>query len=369
MPKKSTVRTQPNSIADLCRARRITQREIARQINFTEGYIAMVKKGKVKNVSIEFAEKLAAVLGAQPEEVFPDYGSSRQRARESVRACRAGQENALKEAESRKKSIEGMNGGQQPEDKFNVKTQPNNISDLCAIRGITQKQLAELAGIAQTHVTDIKKGRRQHVRAAVAKKLAAVLGAEPEEVFTDYAEAKAAYLRDIEQNREFIFKSIGERNAAIESMIPLAKVMARKSASMLLKSCRNGCIDMDDITAEAFLIITETANNAMKRGIPKGAEISQYTCGGIEKGLGTLYRAQHTQQRAACKVISYDVPLSNEEKETYLDFIEARYFVHRGKTPEEIVILREECREAVRTLPPERRHEPEIVALLQQIAI
>ena len=29
MPKKSTVGTQPNSIADLCRARRITQREIA----------------------------------------------------------------------------------------------------------------------------------------------------------------------------------------------------------------------------------------------------------------------------------------------------------------------------------------------------
>ena len=60
----------------------------------------MVKKGKVENVSIEFAEKLAAVLGAQPEEVFPDYGSSRQQARESVRACRAGQETALKEAES-----------------------------------------------------------------------------------------------------------------------------------------------------------------------------------------------------------------------------------------------------------------------------
>lgn len=78
MPKKSTVRTQPNSIADLCKEKRITQREIARQINFTEGYIAMVKKGKVESVSVEFVQKLAAVLGAQPEEVFPDYGSSRQ---------------------------------------------------------------------------------------------------------------------------------------------------------------------------------------------------------------------------------------------------------------------------------------------------
>lgn len=287
MSKKSTVKTQPNRVADLCKEKGITQREIARQINFTEGYIAMVKKGKVENVSVEFVQKLAAALGAQPEEVFPDYGSSRQQARENVRACRIGQETALKEAESRKKSIEGMNGGRQPEDKFNVKTQPNNISDLCAVRGITQKRLAELAGIAQTHVADIKRGRRQHVRAAVAKKIAEVLGVEPEEVFTDYAEAKAAYLRDIEQNREFIFKDIGERNAAIESMIPLARIMARKSAAMLLKNCRNGCLDMDDITAEAFLIITETADNAMKRGIPKGAEIGKYTCGGIEKGLKT----------------------------------------------------------------------------------
>ena len=67
MPKKSTVRTQPNSIAELCRAKKITQREIARQIGFTEGYIAMVKKGKVENVSIEFAEKLGAVLGRSEE--------------------------------------------------------------------------------------------------------------------------------------------------------------------------------------------------------------------------------------------------------------------------------------------------------------
>lgn len=364
MPKKPIVKTQPNSIADLCRAKKITQREAARQTSFTEGYIAMVKKGKVENVSVEFVQKLAAVLGVQPENIFPDYGSSRQQARESVRACRAGQETAVKEAESRKKSIEGMNGGQQPEDKFNVKTQPNNISDLCAIRGITQKELAELAGIAQTHVTDIKKGRRPHVRAAVAKKLAEVLGVEPEELFADYAGAKAAYLRDIEQNREFVFKDIGERNAAIESMIPIAKYIAKKSATMLLKNCRNGCIDMDDITAEAFLIVTETANNAMKRGIPKGTEISQYTCGGIEKGLKTLYRAQHTQQRAACLTISYDTPLSSDEPETtYLDFI------RRGRSVEEIVILREECREAVRKLPPERRHEPEIAELLRQIAI
>ena len=122
--------------------------------------------------------------------------------------------------------------------------------------------------------------------------------------------------------------------------------------------------NMDDITAEAFLIVTETANNAMKRGIPKGAEISQYTCGGIAKGLKTLYRAQHRQQRAACLTISYDKPLDNDEPETtYLDFI------RRGRSVEEIVILREECREAVRTLPPERRNEPEIAELLRQIAI
>lgn len=364
MPKKSTVRTQPNNIAAICKARKKTQREIAQQINFTEGYIATVKRGKVSCVSMEFAEKLAAALETQPEKIFPDYGSSRQQARENVRECRGRQTAGMKEAERRKQSIKGKNGGQQPEDKFNVKTQPNHIADWCAIRGITQRELAELAGMGQTQIADIKRGRRPHIRAAVVKRLSEALGAEPEELFDDYAAAKAAYMSDIDQNREFIFKSISERNAYIESITPLAKAMARKSAAMLLKGCRNSCMDMDDITAEAFLIATEIANNAMKRGIPKGAEISQYTCGGIEKGLKTLYKAQHTQQRAACLTISYDEPLSSDEPETtYLDFI------RRGRSVEEIVILREECREAVRQLTPERRREPEIAALLQQIAI
>lgn len=50
MPKKSTVRTQPNNIDTLCKAQKKTQREIAQKINFTEGYIAMVKRGKVSCV-------------------------------------------------------------------------------------------------------------------------------------------------------------------------------------------------------------------------------------------------------------------------------------------------------------------------------
>lgn len=90
MPKKSTVRTQPNNIDTLCKAQKKTQREIAQKINFTEGYIAMVKRGKVSCVSMEFVEKLAAVLETQPEKIFPDYECSRQQAKENVRECRNG---------------------------------------------------------------------------------------------------------------------------------------------------------------------------------------------------------------------------------------------------------------------------------------
>ena len=369
MPKKSTVRTQPNNIDTLCKAQKKTQREIAQKINFTEGYIAMVKRGKVSCVSMEFVEKLAAVLETQPEKIFPDYECSRQQAKENVRECRNGQAAGLKEAESRTQRIADKSGGQQPEDKFNVRTEPNHIADWCAIRGITQKELAELAGMGQTQVADIKRGRRKHIRPAVIKRLSEALGVEPGELFDDYAEAKAAYLRDIDQNREFVFKDIRERNAMIESMIPFARNIARQSATMLLKRCRNVCIDTEDIRAEAFLAATETANNAMKRGIPRGAEIRGYTYSSIEKSLKTLYRAQRTQSRAACKVFSYDTPLSNDEAQTYFDFIEDCHLIHKQKSVEEIVILREECREAVRHLPPERRREPEIAALIQQIAI
>lgn len=223
--------------------------------------------------------------------------------------------------------------------------------------------------MGQTQVADIKRGRRKHIRPAVIKRLSEALGVEPGELFDDYAEAKAAYLRDIDQNREFVFKDIRERNAMIESMIPFARNIARQSATMLLKRCRNVCIDTEDIIAEAFLAATETANNAMKRGIPRGAEIRGYTYSSIEKSLKTLYRAQRTQSRAACKVFSYDTPLSNDEAQTYFDFIEDCHLIHKQKSVEEIVILREECWEAVRHLPPERRREPEIAALIQQIAI
>ena len=114
MPKKSTVRTQPNNIDTLCKAQKKTQREIAQKINFTEGYIAMVKRGKVSCVSMEFVEKLAAVLETQPEKIFPDYECSRQQAKENVRECRNGQAAGLKEAESRTQRIADKSGGQQP---------------------------------------------------------------------------------------------------------------------------------------------------------------------------------------------------------------------------------------------------------------
>ena len=369
MPKKSTVKTQPNNIATLCKAQKKSQREIAQKINFTEGYIAMVKRGKVNSVSMEFAEKLAAVLETQPETIFPDYENSRQQAQESVWECRNGQVAGFQEVESRKQRIADKSGGQQPEDNFNVKTQPNHIADWCTIRGITQKELAELAGMGATQVADIKRGRREHIRPSVIKRLSEALGIEPKELFDDYTEAKAAYLRNIDENREFVFKNIEERNAMIESMIPSARYIARKNMKMLLKDCRNVCIDTEDIIAEVLFAVTEAADNAMKRGIPKGAEIQGYVFKSIEHNLKSLYRAQRAQKRAACKCFSYDKTLSNDETKTCLDFIEDCHLIHRQRSVEEIVILREECREAVRRLTPERRQEPEIAALLQQIEI
>ena len=67
----------------------------------------------------------------------------------------------------------------------------------------------------------------------------------------------------------------------IESMIPFARNIARQSATMLLKRCRNVCIDTEDIIAEAFLAATETANNAMEKRHTKrrgnsGVYIQQY---------------------------------------------------------------------------------------------
>lgn len=81
----------------------------------------------------------------------------------------------------------------------------------------------------------------------------------------------------------------------------------------------------------------------------------------------TMYRDLSRQRRAAYLGVSLDAQTGYGDGLTYQDYIES--LIPGANTTEETVMLREECREAVRLLTPERRQEPEIAALLRQIAI
>ena len=125
-------------------------------------------------------------------------------------------------------------------------------------------------------------------------------------------------------------------------------------------------MDTDDLIGEALLTLVETAEKVSKEGITKNMEFSKYAGFAMEYRFKSMQGSQMRQKRTAYFNVSLDAQIPGTDT-TYQDYLES--VTPRTKTPEEIVILREECREAVRMLPPERRHEPEIAALLQQIAI
>lgn len=244
---------------------------------------------------------------------------------------------------------------------------PNKIDQLRRERKITIKVLAQRAGVGESTLYNMKNEKwGDSIKAEIAERIAAALGETPEKVFPDYARAKKEYEEKQAREKEHIFKSREERDEAIEKVKYLAVYIAKKNA-WRMEQFKNNVMDMEDFVAEAMLTLVETAARVETDGIKKGMEFSQYAGWAIEYRFKSMHDSQKKQKRAAGFTVSLDATVPGGTESTYLDFAES--ILPKRETPEEIVILREECREAVRYLPPERRREPEIAALLQQIAI
>ena len=249
---------------------------------------------------------------------------------------------------------------------FVLNINPNYITELRKERRITVKELARQAGVGESTIWNLKcDGRHGSIKAETVERLAAVLEVEPETVFPDYARAKKDHAEKREREKEHIFSSREERDEAIESVRYLAVYIAKKN-TWRIEKCRNNVMDMEDLIGEALLTLVETAEKVSKEGITRNMEFSKYAGFAMEYRFKTIQGSQMRQKRTAYFNVSLDAQIPGTDT-TYQEYLES--VAPRMKTPEEIVILREECREAVRMLPPERRHEPEIVALLQQIAI
>lgn len=252
-------------------------------------------------------------------------------------------------------------------EKFTLEACPNNITELRNALGITVAELARRMGTSKSRINNVRSGKPwARIKAECAEQFAAALEVEPERVFPDYAQAKRDYKKKMEREREFIFHSREERDKAIESTWRLAVYVAEQNAWRVTR-CRNSVMDMEDCVGEALLSLVEVAEQVMCRGIPKGVNFSKYAGGATEMRFKTMYRDLSRQRRAAYLGVSLDAQTGYGDGLTYQDYIES--LIPGANTTEETVMLREECREAVRLLTPERRQEPEIAALLRQIAI
>lgn len=112
----------------------------------------------------------------------------------------------------------------------------------------------------------------------------------------------------------------------------------------------------------------------MQRFLAEGEALQQVAVMGLRAPDGSVAENVPLYRIIPAKEIKPESGLTASEEETCKDFGKSiadifKQYKREERKAKAIVILREECREAVRHLPPERRREPEIAALIQQIAI
>lgn len=249
---------------------------------------------------------------------------------------------------------------------FTLNIYPNNLTEMRKKRGLTLKELAKCAGVGESTMYNMKNEKwGSEIKAKNAERIARALGVKPQEVFPDYARAKKEYANKIKREKERIFNSIEERDAAIEKTYYLAVYIAKKN-KWRIEQCRNTVMDIEDLIGEALLELVETAEKVRREGIKKNMEFSKYAGHAMEFRFKSMQGNLMRQKRTACINVSLDAAVPGAET-TYRDYAES--LIPQTNSPEEIAILRSECREAALLLTQEQRREPEILELVRQIAI
>ena len=243
--------------------------------------------------------------------------------------------------------------------KYNFRFQsfPNRIEEERKRRGWTIGKLSERAGVSRSTLGAMEiwaAGGIPTKRAAAqttdttAEMIAQALNVTAEALFEHYAEAAAEYVPRVKP-----FSTRAERDAAIIAALEPVKYTALKMCDVL--RCKDVWYEMDDIIATAYETLVEVAEEAFTRGIAAGVCFDAVACGAVKKDFLRL-RKYHGQQCRKAELVSYEAyfPL-HDPASTY------RF--------EDCFELREECREAVRTLSPERRRDPVIAELMEAVRL
>lgn len=240
---------------------------------------------------------------------------------------------------------------------FRFQSYPNRIEAERMRRGWTQGTLAERAGVSRGSIGKLEiwaaggvpsKEEMKTISDTTAQLIADALGMRLEDLFEHYAAAAAEYKPRVKP-----FATKAERDAAIIAALEPVKYTALKMSGVLRgKDVR---YEMEDIISEAYSVLVIVAEEAFTRGISAGVCFDAYACGAVKKRLLRLNR-YHGKQCRKAELVSYEAyfPLHDPASSFNL---------------EERVCLREECREAAKTLSPERRRDPYIAGLLEAVRI
>lgn len=229
--------------------------------------------------------------------------------------------------------------------EISVEIRAEHVKTIRKLRKQSQAALAKSAGISPAYLCLIEKGKQKTATNTVAMKIATALAVEPEEICSGYVEPK--------EDTENLL------TAAEREQYAVAYLGHLRDAVWYRRQYYN--FDFEEAYSEglvAFARALFTFNKA------SGSSFPHYVEHALEGTFKSECRKRNAAKRSA-DVFSLDKLIDGSEQNSR-DF----YNLHPSSfNLEERVCLRDECREAVKTLTPERRRDPYIADLLEVVGL
>lgn len=229
--------------------------------------------------------------------------------------------------------------------EISVEIRAEHVKALRKLRKQSQAALARSAGISPAYLCLIEKGKQKNATNTVAMKIAAALAVEPEEICSGYVEPT-------EDTENLLTAAEREQYAA-------AYLGRLRDAVFYRRQFYN--FDFEEAYSEGLVVFARALFTFNKAS---GSSFPHYVEHALEGTFKSEYRKRSAAKRSA-DVFSLD-ELIDGSGQNSCDF----YNLHPSSFElEETVCRREECREAVRALSPERRRDPYIAELLEEVAL
>lgn len=229
--------------------------------------------------------------------------------------------------------------------EISVEIRAEHVKALRKLRKQSQAALARAAGVSSAYLCLIENGKQKNATNTVAMKIAAALSVEPEEICSGYVEPA--------EDTENLLTAAEREQYAAEYLGRL------HDAVFYRRQYYN--FDFEEAYSEGLVVFARALFTFNKAS---GSSFPHYIEHALEGTFKSECRKRNATKRRA-DVFSLDELIDGSEHNSR-DF----YNLHPSSFDlEETVCRREECREAVRTLSPERRRDPYIAELLEAVAL